>query len=132
MKFKPQSLCRKILEMPYLSLLFEIFPKVFTLICFPCYKCMLASAVGYRFRIREAEMTRCPWSSRPSCIRGMAPRLFCTRIQGHPLRLQPPTSTCESCRANPSQTVKCTGRGLQNHNLALYLLPSDYTNYILG
>lgn len=116
--------------MPYPSLLFKVFPKVFPLICFPCYKHVLTSSKGYRFRRNKAEMTQCPCPHCPPAGSELDEPLHSAHDSRDSPWLQLPTSIWESCRAKPLKTAGCTGHGLQNHNPALYLLLSDHTNEI--
>lgn len=118
--------------MPYPSLLFKVFPKVFTLICFPCYKWVFTSRKGCRYRRSEAERTQCPHAHGPPAgsEHGMNPIHSAHDSRGIPLTAAAHNHLWK-LQDKSLKTVGRTGHGLQNHNLALYLLLSDYTNGIL-
>lgn len=121
----PSPCTEKYWRMPYPSLLFKVFPEVVLLICCPCYKCVLTSSKGCRFRMSEAEMTQCPCPR--ALLQGMDPHPFCTWIQEIPPDCSCPQAPVKAAGLIPKRQINA----LQNHNPALYLLLSNCTNYIL-
>lgn len=121
-KCKPQSFCSKMLKIPFFLFKYTVSFHIILLHLLQMHT-HIKLMVSYLERVKQR--TYCQWPPWLSCrIRPMGwVQLSHTQHQGHHLsRAWPNTSKRESCRANPWKTVKFTGHGLQNHDLALYLL----------